>query len=497
MADYDVIVIGAGLGGLSAGSLLSKAGKRVLVLEQSDLTGGCCSSFEKEGFTFDIGASIVEAVKNMRMVFEKLGTSVEKELELIPCDPLYSCIFRDGSRTSHYHSIEKTAEEIGKISPEDKENFFRFAAKFRQFIDEGGEDFFSHPVNTFADMLKLIQKRPVIAKFFPFFLASYQDILNSYFKDERIRQSMSYQAFYAGHPADLAPGIFAILPYFEHMGVYYPKGGMAQIPKALERVGKSFGMQVQYKKLVTKVLVEDGRARGVVLEDGTILSADVIVSNVNAKTLYLDLIGEENLPPVVVRGIKSYELSLTCPMVYLGLDYRPPLDAHHTIVPLSQGDMNDAWWNVYRKGKIPKEQFGLLCMPTYTDPDLAPEGHHILNLILMGPYELQGTNWDAQKERFIKESIQFLDFALPGLKEHVVLAEMSSPLDYARRLKLPNGAIYGLQQDLPAQAVFRPANASKSIKGLYLTGASTHPGGGVPTTISSGYVTANLVLENE
>ena len=498
MSDYDVIVIGAGLGGLSAGALLAKEGKKVLVLEQSDLTGGCCSSFQKDGYTFDIGASIVEAVKNMAMVFEKLGTSMDKELDLLPCDPIYSCIFRDGERTAHYHSIEKTAQEIGRISPEDEQNFYKFTNKFQQFIDEGGEDFFTHPVNTLTDMLSMVRKRPVIAKFLPFFLLSYQDIINLYFKDERIRESMSYQSFYIGHPPDLSPGIFAILPYFEHLGVFYPRGGMVQIPKALERVGKGFGMQVQYKKMVKKVLVKDGRAKGVVLADGTEISADVIVSNVNAKMLYLDLIGKEHLPPAVVKGVNSYKLSLTCPMVYLGLDYKPPLDAHHTIIPLSQEKMNEAWWNGYLKGKTPEEQFGLICMPTYTDPSLAPEGHHILNLILMGPYELQGTDWDTEKEGFIKNTIEFLDkFALPGLAEHVTVAEMSTPLDYHRRLNLPDGAIYGLQQDLFAQAVFRPANQSRSIKGLYLTGASTHPGGGVPTTISSGYVAAQLILEHE
>ncbi len=495
MNDYDVIVIGAGLGGLSAGSLLAKSGRKVLVLEQSSFIGGCCSTFEKDGFKFDIGASIVEAIKNMKMIFHQLGTSLEDEIDLLPCDPLYSCIFRDGTRTLHYHSIERTAEEIGKISPVDKENYFRYARKFGQFIEEGGEDFFTWSMGSFSDMLSLIKKRPVIAKFLPFFLATYQDVLNHYFKDERVRQSMSYQSLYAGHPADLAPGIFAILPYFEHLGVYYPRGGMAQIPLALKRIGEKFGMQVQLNQRVTRLdLDANRRVQGVTLADGQHLSASVIVSNVNAKTLYLDLVGRENLPPAVVKGVESYEESLTAPMIYLGLDYKPPLDAHHTIVPLEQAQMNDAWWNNYRKGSIPREQFGLICCPTHSDPSLAPAGHHILNLILMGPYHLNNSDWDREKEGFIQKNIDWLDrFILPGLKEHVVIADMNTPLDYERKLLMPKGAIYGLQQDLPAQAVFRPANKSKCIQGLYLTGASTHPGGGVPTTITSGYVAAKQV----
>jgi len=499
MADYDVIVIGAGLGGLTAGSLLAKQGRKVLVLEQGDLVGGCCSTFEKDGYHFDIGASIVEAIRNMKMVFEKLGTTLDKEIEMLPCDPIYSTIFRDGSRVTYHVSLEKTADAIAKISPEDKENFLRFAAKFAEFIDGGGEDFFTSPVNTFSEMADLISRRPVIANFVPFFVSTYQDVIKKYFKDERIQQSMSYQSFYAGHPPDLTPGIFAVIPYFEHLGVFYPRGGMVQIPMALKRCGERYGMEVKLKHAVSHVIVdEDAQVQGVTLEDGSYITSRVVVSNVNAKTLYLDLIGERYLPSIVRMGIKSYETSLTCPMIYLGVDYTPPLEAHHTIIPLSLEKMNDAWWNKYRKGIIPEEQFGLICCPTMTDPSLAPKGHHVLNLILMGPYRLAGTNWDMEKPRFIEQTISFLDeFALPGLAEHVKVVEMSSPVDYERRLRLPGGAIYGLQEDITAQAVFRPAGKSKCIKGLYLTGASTHPVGGVPVSMGSGYIAAEQIAKYE
>lgn len=499
MADYDVIVIGAGLGGLSSGAILAKQNRRVLVLEQSDLIGGCCSTFTKFGYHFDVGASIVMSIGTMQKVFEKLGTKFEREVELLTCDPIYSCLFRDGSHAVYPQSIDGTADEIGRLSPPDRENFYRFVNKFQQFIDGGGEDFFTTPINTFSDMTKLFIKRPVIAKFFPFFIRTYQDVIKQYFVDERIQASMSYQSFYAGHSPDLAPGIFAILPYLEHLGMFYPRGGMIAIPQALQRIGEHYGMETRLKSLVTRIILDDYyQARGVMLSDGSIITSNVIVSDVNARSLYLDLIGERNLPRILKTGIKSYEPSLTAPMVYLGVDYKPPLAAHHTLIPLSLSEMNDAYWNKYRKGYIPDRQFGLICWPTATDPSLAPEGHHILNLIMMGPYSLKDTNWDEEKPRFIEKTIKFLsDFAIPGLSEHVKVSEMSTPLDYERQLKLPNGAIYGLQEDLPAQAVFRPASRAKFFKGLYLTGASTHPGGGVPTTMGSGLIAAEQIIKYE
>ena len=498
MQDYDVVVIGAGCGGLSAGALLAKQGRKVLVLEQSDLIGGCCSTFEKDGYHFDVGASIVEAIHTMELAFEALGTTLQQEVDLVPADPVYSCIFDDGSRLNVPLSVDDTAKAIASLSPEDGKAFHRFISRFSEFSDRGGEDFFTAPANTLSDMMKLLQQRPVIASFAPLFIASYADVIKKYFKNERVQQMMAYQSFYAGQPPDLTPGIFAMLPYLEHKGMYYPRGGMVQIPKALQRCGERLGMQLRQGQRVRKVMVRTGRAEGVVLMDGTEITADVVVSNVNAKTLYLDLIGEEHLPWLARVGIKSYETSLTCPMIYLGLDYQPPLEAHHSLILVPMEQMNDAWWNRYRRGLLPERQFGLACWPTASDPSLAPAGHHVLNLILMGPYHLTGTDWDQEKPRFIEGAIKYLSsFAIPGLEDHVKVVEMSSPLDFERRLLLPGGAIYGLQQDITAQAVFRPASKSKSIKNLYLTGASTHPGGGVPTTIGSGMIAAKLIEQCE
>jgi phytoene desaturase len=410
-------------------------------------------------------------------------------------------ILPDGERLVYPASIEATAEEIGRISPADKEGFLKYCAKFEEFLSGGGLDFFVSPMNSMADMMSAFIKIPVLMKFAPFFAMTYDDVIKKYFKDERIRQSMAYQSFYCGHSPEQAVGIFGIIPYSEHKGIFFPRGGMIQIPLALQRLGEKFGMQLRLNSEVKKVLVNSARkAQGVVLKDGTAITADIVISNINARKLYLDMVGEEHLAPIVRRGIRSYNLSKSTPYICLGLDYEPPLDAHHTLYTKPIDFMNEFWWEKYRVGIAPKpeEQFGLICWPTRADPSLAPKGHHIIALDFQGPYNLKDADWDTFKEDFSEDLINYLSQnVIPGLKDHIKTMVISTPKDFERRLLNPGGAFYCFQQDISAQTVFRPAAKSKSIKSLYLTGASTHPGGGVPTVMASGIVAANLIEKYE
>ena len=498
MADYDVIVIGAGCGGITASALLANQGRKVLLLEQSGNIGGCCSTFEKEGYHFDVGASVVEEIQPIQIAFEMMGTKFEDEVDLIPCDPMMSFIYYDGSRVTYPMSIEGTGEVISKISPEDGQRWFKFAEYFHGMTETIMKGFLISPATSISDMVRLVLKTPELVKYAPLFVQSYQDVIQKYFKSEVVQRTMSYQSLYLGLPPELVAGLFALLPYSEHEGVWYPRGGMIRIPGALAKCGEKAGLEIRFDTRVDRLIVIGGRVGGVTLTDGTEITAPVVVSNINAITLYLEMVGEKNLPWLARVGMKSYEYSKSVPMVYVGLDYEPPLDAHHSVIAVSPDEMSDYWYNNYKKGILPEKEFGLICWPTKSDPGLAPEGHHVLNLIPEGFYDLAGTDWEKEKEPFLERTIDYLSsFAIPGMKEHVVVSDCSTPLDFERRLLLPKGAIYDIQQDIASQTIFRPSAKSRSVKGLYLTGSSTHPGGGVPTTVASGIIAASLINKHE
>ncbi len=168
------------------------------------------------------------------------------------------------------------------------------------------------------------------------------------------------------------------------------------------------------------------------------------------------------------------------------------------MVTTSLEGFNDYWQNNVLKGVLPDKPLGLICWPTDADPSLAPEGHHVLNLIPEAFYHLSGTDWDREKESYVERTIEWLSKnALPGLADHVKFVDCATPLDFERRMLCPEGSIYDLQVDLTSSLMFRPSARSKTIKGLYLVGNSTHPGQGVPLVTASGLIAANLIAKYE
>lgn len=501
MPEYDVIVIGAGAGGLSAAALCQKAGMKTLVLEQSGRIGGCCSTFEAEGFHFDVGASVVEAPQAFYELFRRLQMDIEDYIPFYEVDPIYDyCDNTRGMRFAYPTDVEATAEVIEKLSPEDARAFRRFAEKYTPRIMGLMEEFFFAPCQGFTDVLRLIKKYPGMLNALPMFVTTHQKIVAKYFKNPDVLASMAFQSFYAGLPPDMCAGLYAIVGLVEHQGIFYPKtGGMIGIPDGIRRAFEDLGGEVRLNRRVVQIMTEKRAAMGVELYDGTEITASVVVGAINAKKVYMEMVGREHLPWHVWRGIDSMELSMPCPMIYLGVDYEPPLNAHHTLTLTDPYLMNDYWSDYYLKGKIFEmdgrpEVMGLVSWASKIDPSLAPEGKHVLTHMGLAPYNLAGNDWDRHKEQWIDDAVSTIErYMIPDLSDHIVYRDMATPKDLERMLLHPGGAVYGIQTDISHMAMFRPSNRSKSIRNLYLAGASTHPGGGVCTVVAGGIITASLI----
>jgi phytoene desaturase len=328
-------------------------------------------------------------------------------------------------------------------------------------------------------------------------ILNFESTLCKFFKSDTVRASMSMQSYFVGLPPALCPGYLAFLAYSEHEGIFYPRGGMVAIPEGIAKAYREFGGEIKFNTRVEKVLMDANRACGVELADGTQIRSKMVVSNINAKALYLDLVGEENLPAWAKTAIKSYDLSIAAPMIMLGLDKKPDLDAHHTICYSTLDEMNRLWFDDYVHDKITEAGFMLISWPTHADPSLAPEGHHCLNMVTLAPYEPREGDWDDIREQYLEGQLDAIEekFGL-DIRDHITVAKVNTPKDFARMLLHPSGAVYGLCNDITCSAAFRPRVRSKAVKNLYLSGASTHLGGGVPPTIGSGVVAGDMILQD-
>ena len=493
--DYDAIVIGAGLGGIACAGILAKNGMKTIIFENADIVGGCCSTFEDHGYKFDTGASVVEFVETYHAVFERLGRKTADYIDFIPCDPLYSFRTYDGEYIEIPKDVDAMGKVIEKYSKRDAKNWFKYAKFWQEMKVKGMNKYLHADMQSWKSLWNMFAADLSMMKFMPAFMTTYEFCIKRWFSHPRVMETMGFQSYWVGLPPRLCPGIYAAITYTEHDGIYYPKGGMGAIPEGLMKVAKEHGAQLKLKTQVTKVLIKNGRACGVELKDGTKLSAKLVVANVNAKKLYLEMIGEEYLTKVVAKGCKSYKLSIPMPMVYLGIKGKVPLKAHHTL-PLGRFESyNKTWDDFLTKGKFLDEPLCLISWPSETDPSLAPKGQHVLNIGVGGPYKLAEGNWDTRREEFLEKTIDLVHNTVwPGIRDQIVYKNISTPFDFERRLLSPEGAVYALQNDIASTMVFRPSNKSKSIKGLYLVGASTHPGGGTPMVTASGGITADLIL---
>ncbi len=493
--DYDAIVIGAGVGGISCGSILAKKGLKTIILENHSEIGGYCSTFEDQGYQFDTGACIVEFPEAYDAIFEYLGRKREDYIEFRGIEPLYSFRTQDGEYIDIPTDINEMYEIIKQYSKKDARNWLKFCDYWRDMQEKGMDKFLNSHMLTWKSMLNMFDS--TMLKFLPVFMTTYEVLIKKWFSHQKTLDTFGFQSYWIGLPPRLCPGMYAVVNYGEHEGIYYPKGGMVSIPKGLLAVGKEYGLEIKLNTKVTGVIVKNGKARGVELSDGTKLTSKLVVSNINAISLYLDLIGEEHLPRKVRKGVKSYKLSIPMPAIYLGIEGDVPLRAHHSLQLGRFQQMNDTWDKGFAKNRFVDEPISMLCCPTKTEPSLAPEGHHAMTLLSMGPYKLDHGTWDDRRDEFIERVLGFVDSTLwPGINDQIVYKNISTPLDFERKLLSPEGAVFAIRNDIPSTMFFRPANRSKSIEGLYLVGASTHPGGGVPSVAASGRITADLIEED-
>ena len=350
--DYDVIIIGAGVGGLTSAALLAKEGLKVLVLERLERVGGCCSNYDVNGFKPEVGAVFVIGHEFYYKLFELLDLRLEDYIDWGLIDPVYNVYLEDGRDYPLPRDIDEMAEVIASIAPQDVDGYYRYCADMRKMW-EVYLAFLEHPMPELRKVAKLstLVKMAANKELIPAMptnlkmgLRNLDKCVREYFTDPYIQLMFGWENMYVGLPAHRCTALFSMITYMGRMGYYYPKGGMIAIPLALKRIAEDFGAEVRLNSEVERILIRDGKARGVRFAGGDTLTANAVISNTHSRVTYLNLVGEDNLPAWATRTVRRQPCSIPAPIFHMGLKEKmDSVKAHMSLVATPRRQFDGIW----------------------------------------------------------------------------------------------------------------------------------------------------------
>jgi phytoene desaturase len=482
------VIIGSGFGGLAAAIRLGARGYRVTVLEKRDAPGGRAYVYRQDGFTFDAGPTIITAPYLFDELWEMCGRKLADDVEIVPISPFYRIRFEDGSHFDYTGDSEAMRAEIRKFSPEDVDGYDRFL-RFSQEACRIG--FIERGHISFADWRTMAKLVPDMVRQSAY--RSVASVVAAHFRHPKLRVVFSFHPLLIGGNPFSVSAIYCLVAYLEkHWGVHFAMGGTGELVRGLAGLIEGQGNHVRLNTEVREIIVENQVARGVVLADGSRIAADVVVSNADSAWTYRHLIAPEHRRRWTDAKIERAKYSMSLFVWYFGTKRKYPDVAHHTI--LLGARYKELLTDIFKRLKLSDDFSLYLHRPTATDPALAPPGCDAFYVLSPVPHLDGGTDWSVECERYRMLISKYLsESLLPGLEDEIVSSRVMTPQDFQDDLLSLKGAAFGLEPVITQTAYFRPHNKSEDIENLFIVGAGTHPGAGVPGVISSARVLDEVV----
>ena len=482
------VVIGSGFGGLAAAVRLGAMGYRVTVVERLAEPGGRAGVWRQNGFTFDTGPTIVTAPQLFEELWRLAGRDLRQEVDLRALDPYYTIRFDDGETFEYSGNLQRMRAEVARLSPSDAAGFERFLALARRICSVGFEQLGHQPFNNWRDMLRVL---PALVR-----LQSYRSVyglVSRYLRDPRLRIVFSFHPLLVGGNPFSTTAVYSLITDLERRwGVHYPMGGTGRLVEGLVSIVRQFGGTFLFNREVAEVVVCDKSATGVRLQGGEVIAADVVVSNADADWTYRKLVPAVYRKRWTDRRLDRSRSSMSLFVWYFGTDKQFPEVPHHSILlgPRYRGLVDD----IFNRKRLSDDCSLYLHRPTATDSSLAPRGCDTFYVLSPVPNLDGDTDWSSVAETYRDRILQRLqETVLPGLAPRIVASKLMTPLDFRDRLLSSRGAAFAHEPVLTQSAWFRPHNRSEDIRNLYLVGAGTHPGAGLPGVLSSAKVLERLL----
>lgn len=521
-------VIGAGFGGISLAIRLQGLGYNVTILEKLDKPGGRAYVREHEGFSFDMGPTVItvphfieelfsvnrdedpleEADFPPEMVhdYQRIKTGISggentsRYCKIVPVLPFYRIYFDDGTFFDYDGDPQNTRRQIAEIEPEDLDGYERFHTAAEKIFKRG---FLDLGYTYFGDVFTMLKIAPELMR-----LDAIRNLFrfsSKYFKSDKLRQVFSFETLLVGGNPLKVPAIYAMIHFVEKTwGVHYVMGGTGALVQALIKKFQDLGGVIECNAEISKINTESTGmfskpvATGVTLADGRIIASDIVCSNADYAHTYMHLIDKKHRtwnPDWLIKRLK-YSMSLI--VIYFGFKKSDkPLDLRHHNIILGPR-YEDLLTEIFDKKILSKDFSQYLHIPTLTDPSMAPQGHHAAYTLIPVPHLGGKINWDEEGPKLCDKVLNFLDEKgyIPDLKKNLVYSSFVDPKYFQNTLNSHLGNGFGVEPTLTQTAFFRPHNRSGDIRNLYLVGANTQPGAGTPAVMMSAKITARVIVED-
>ena len=485
-----IIVIGSGFGGLGAAVRLAAHGHDVELFEKRDKLGGRAYVYEINGFKFDGGPTVITAPFLFDELWELAGRKREDYFQLTPCDPFYRIFEHTGRSFDYNGDTDFILSQIEQWNPADKEGYLRFIKTTKE-IFYTGMALIDKPFLHVTDMIKVV---PDLVR-----LQSYRSVygyVSQFIESEFLRRCFSFHPLLiGGNPLD-ASSLYSLIHYLEReWGIHYARGGTHAIVSAMGRLFDELGGKVHLNAEVDEILVDGKRVSGIRMRDGSVHTADAVVSNADVAYTYLNMIPAQYRRHNTDAAVKRRKYSMSLFVIYFGTKklYRHSTKlVHHNII-LSEryrGLLQD----IFKADYLPADFSLYLHMPTLTDPSMAPEGHEAFYVLSPVPHLEANIDWTVMAKPYRDAIMRFLEENyLPDLQANIVAEHYIDPLHFRDTLNSHLGSAFSVQPTLLQSAWFRPHNRSEDFENLYFVGAGTHPGAGLPGVLASAKIVDGLI----
>jgi len=486
------VVIGAGFGGIALAIRLQRAGIQTTLVEKRDKPGGRAYYWQEEGFTFDAGPTVITDPDCLKELFEGTGSELKDYVDLMPVDPFYRLCWEDGASFDYNDDQEAMERQIGAFNPKDVEGYNKFHEYSEDLYQEGYLKLGAVPFQSFWSMIKAA---PELAR-----LESWNSVhamVARYIEDPHLRQAFSFHTLLVGGDPFKTSSVYALIHALERRGgVWFARGGTRALIAGLIKFFEDLGGDFRLDAPVARIEMQGDRATGVTLESGEFIPAEMVASNADVVHTYGKMLGHTPRGAAKAKSLKSKRFSMSLFVLHFGLKTPQPQLAHHTICFGAR--YRELISEIFAGPKLPEDFSLYLHAPCATDPSMAPDGmssHYVLSPVPhLGVADI---DWSVTGPQYREKIIDYLEERyIPNLRRDLVTTRIYTPADFKEDLHAHLGSAFSLEPILTQSAWFRTHNRDDKVPNLYVVGAGTHPGAGIPGVVGSAKATAGLMLED-